>query len=110
TLLELQQRLERRIEPLGRLTPEQLATYRIIEPYYSRDHSVMSWVEYALFMACVLGLEVSFATFILWTVMNGFFFLRLIYRAIIPSPSSFIALHLLFTDPGKMFGLEGIHR
>lgn len=110
TLLELQRKLGRTIEPLSGRTVAQLSDYRIVEPYYRRTGNVLETSAYVLFMISVLGLQVSFLGFILWTVVNAFFVLQLMYRAVAPSKSSVIGLHLRYTDPGRMFGLESIHR
>jgi len=45
-----------------------------------------------------------------WVLLNAIFFLRLIYRAVTPSPGSLVGLHLRFSDPERMFGLEPVHR
>jgi len=110
TLLDLEQKLGRRIEPLSRLTPAQLADYRIVKPYYVRNQGKLGFAAYVLFMISVLGLEVTFGLLLVWTAINAFFILQLIYRAVVPSETSVIGLHLRYTDPARMFGLESIHR
>lgn len=110
TLGELQLKLNRTIEPLEGMTVDQLASYRIIPPFYRRDGSLRERWAFVLFMISVLGLQVTFVAFILWIVIKAFFFLQLIYRAVVPEKSIGVALHLRYTDPAKMFGLEPFHR
>ena len=110
TLGDLERRLNRSIEPLGGLTVNQVTAYRIVEPYYRRSGTIVERSAFVLFMISVLGLEVAFVTFIIWIVVKAFFFLQLIYRAAVPTKSIIIGLHLRYTDPSKIFGLESIHR
>ena len=110
TLAGLERRLNRAIEPLAGMTADQLGAYRIIEPFYRRDNTVTERVAFVLFMISVLGLQVVFVAFIVWVVLKAFLFLQLIYRAAVPTKSIVVALHLRYTDPAGMFGLEPIHR
>lgn len=110
TLADLGRRLDRRIEPLGGRTIDQLGQFRIVEPFYTRTGGVVERAAFLLFMISVLGLQIFFVSFLLWTAVNGFFVLHLIYKAIAPSISSPIALYLRYADPARMFGLEPIHR
>jgi serine/threonine protein kinase len=109
TLLQLS-KLGRRIEPLGRLSADQLGAYRIVPPYYHRSGSWLERVAFILFMISALGLEVSFTTFGVWTGLKILFISRLIYRSVAPSKTHYVRLHLWFTDPSGVFGLEPIHR
>ena len=110
TLLELQSKLGRRIEPLAGLSKDQLGAYRLVEPYYRRSGGWLERVAFVLFMISVLGLEVSFTAFGIWTGLKILFVLGLIYRSVVPPKSHFVRLYLWFTDPAKVFGLEPIHR
>jgi hypothetical protein len=110
TLLELQTKLGRKIEPLAGLTMDRLGNYRIVEPFYRRSGRWIERLAFILFMISVLGLEVSFTTFGVWTGLKILFILRLIYRSVVPSPSHYVQLHLWFTDRNKVFGLEPVHR
>jgi hypothetical protein len=110
TLGELARKLDRRLEPLGGRSVAQLSEYRIVKPHYSRSRSWVESTSLVLFIVSVLGLEVAFSVFKLWVLCNAIFFLRLIYRAVAPSAASPLGLHLRFTDPGRMFGLESVHR
>jgi len=110
TLLELQRQLNRRIAPVGGVTVDRLASYRIVKPYYQRTGGALEFLAFVLFMISVLGLEIFFGIFILWTAFKGFVFLQLIYRAIAPSDSCVIGLHLRYGDRDRMFGLEAVHR
>ncbi len=110
TLLELQSKLGRRVEPLQGLSMDQLGAYRIVAPYYHRSGRPLERLAFILFMISVLGLEVSFTTFGVWTGLKVLFILRLIYRSVLPSNSHYVQLHLAYTDRSRVFGLGPIHR
>jgi serine/threonine protein kinase len=110
TLAELQAKLGRRIEAAGGLPADQLRTYRIVEPYYRRSGRSVERIAFVLFMISALGLQVSFATFGVWTGLKVLFILRLFYRSVTPSKLHYVRLHLWYTDRARLFGLDPIHR
>jgi len=110
TLADLGSKLGRRIEPVSGLPVDQLRSYRIVEPFYRRSGRPLERIAFILFMISALGLQVSFATFVVWTCLKALFILRLIYRSVAPPKSHYVQLNLWFTDPSRLFGLEPIHR
>ena len=110
TLSELEQKLGRRLQPIGDRSIAETGSYRIVEPYYRRSGSWVESTAFILFMIGVLSLLAVFATFKWWILLKAIFFLRLIYRAVSPSANSPLKLHLRFTAPRRVVGLGPVHR
>jgi serine/threonine protein kinase len=110
TLRELSLKTGRRVETIGGLSDDELASYRIFPPYYRRSDGMVEKVSYALFIVSALSLEIAFGMFVIWIVLKVLFVLQLLYRALDPPKGFPLQIYLRFTDPKGMFGLEPVHR
>lgn len=110
TLGQIEQASKRSLEPLSGFTVDELRRYHIVAPFYSRRGTALERIGFILFMVSALGLQVSVGVLVVWTIFKALFFLRLLYRAMLPSADSPVELLLLYTDPVGLFGLEPVHR
>jgi hypothetical protein len=110
TLGQIEQATKRRLEPLDNLTVDELRSYHIVAPFYSRRGTALERIGFILFMVSALGLQVSVGVLVVWTIFKALFFLLLLYRAMLPPPNSAMELLLRYTDPAGLFGLEPVHR